>query len=94
MTEADRIKRVLAGDVKYYTDGVVDAVLDFLDGRHERFRITDVRRAIEPKLGDKMPTDRALAVELQRLDCESLGKVSVQGRKIRLWEPPAVPGTG
>ncbi len=51
-------------------EGLENAVLNFLDGRHKRFRVSDVQAFIKPILEGETLSDRALAQELRRLDCE------------------------
>jgi len=75
-------------------ESLEDAVLSFLDGQQKPFRISDVRAFIKPIPEGETPSDRALAQELRRLDCEPLGLQSIDGRKGRFWKPPAVTGNG
>ena len=64
------------------------AVLDYLEGLRDEgrwFRLQDLKARIRPVLGDRMPSDKRLGVELQRLDCESIGKARHLGQHGRWW---------
>ena len=67
-----------------------DAIFDFLavwpDG--DLFRLADVKRAIQPRLNVALPSDRQLSVDLQALDCESIGKQRYRGKHGRWWAKP------
>ena len=69
---------------------VEGALLDFLEhcGAGERFRVVDVRRSLQPRLGDALPSDKRLSVELQRLGCEYVDQVRIDGQRGRWWFPP------
>ena len=56
-------------------ESLEDALLAFLDGHAAGapFRIADVKPYVEGRLKGDLPSDKRLAVELQRLDCEWLG---------------------
>ena len=71
-------------------EGLEDAINEFLAGwpDGDRFRLADVKMEIRPRLNGDMPSDRRLSVELQRLDCESLGQRRHNGRKGRWWAKP------
>ena len=65
-------------------------MLAFLDGLPENdwFRLADVKTALHARLNGNVPSDKRLAVELQRLDCESMGKHRHKGVHGRWWRPP------
>ena len=67
-----------------------DAINEFLDGwpDGELFRLADVKMAVRPQLTGDLPSDRQLSVDLQALDCESLGQRRHNGRKGRWWAKP------
>ena len=71
-------------------ESLEDAVLMFLDGcpENQLFRIADMKTAIRGPLNGCLPSDKALAVELRRLGCESIGQRRHNEKHARWWQPP------